>query len=44
MQQIRPQNGMLETDKHEAEKAKTRQIEAAYIAEQEQKATTVRVV
>jgi hypothetical protein len=42
VQQIRQQNGMLDVERHEAEKAKTLEIEAAHIERQAQKATTVR--
>ena len=41
VQQIREQNGMLDTERHQAEKAKTLEIEAAHIERQAQKAKTV---
>ncbi|MDA9296131.1 hypothetical protein N9Q04_03850 [Burkholderiales bacterium] len=42
VQQIREQNGMLDVERYEAEKAKTLEIETAYIERQAQNAKTVR--
>lgn len=42
VQQIRQQNGMLDCERWQAEKAKTLEIETAYIERQAQKAKTVR--
>lgn len=42
VQTIRQQNGLLDVERCEAEKAKTLEIETAYIERQAQKATTVR--